>query len=164
MGDQETETLKLSGTVDGGNKVLGVTNLVKMYGIPRTNMLRLLSPVYKGQSQIIVEAGHDWVAGDEIYLAPTAMQSNAHDYMTISAVLGGRITFTSSLKFYHYGDGDSTASDLNGVDIRGEVILLTRNIKIQGEDNDGWGGQVLATDLFESDGTWRKGSIYMDNV
>jgi len=73
MGDQETETLKLSGTVDGGNKVLGVTNVVKMYGLPRTNMLRLLTPVYKGQNQIIVEAGHDWVAGDEIYLAPTAM-------------------------------------------------------------------------------------------
>jgi len=84
--------------------------------------------------------------------------------MTIAEVTGGRITFTNSLKFYHYGDGDSTASDLNGVDIRGEVILITRNIKIIGEDNDGWGGQVLATDLFESDGTWRKGSIYMDNV
>jgi hypothetical protein len=48
--------------------------------------------------------------------------------------------------------------------MRGEVILLSRNIRIQGEDIDGWGGQVLATDLFESDGTWRKGSLFFDNV
>ena len=48
--------------------------------------------------------------------------------------------------------------------MRGEVILLSRNVKIQGEDVDGWGGQIMATDMFEMDGTWRKGSIIMDNV
>ena len=48
--------------------------------------------------------------------------------------------------------------------MRGEVLLLSRNIKIHGEDRDGWGGQILGTDLFESDGTWRKGSIIMDQV
>jgi len=48
--------------------------------------------------------------------------------------------------------------------MRGEVMLLSRNIKIHGEDVDGWGGQVLATDLFEPDGTWRKGSLIFDNV
>ena len=48
--------------------------------------------------------------------------------------------------------------------MRGEVLLLSRNIVIKGEDKDGWGGQVLVTDMFESDGTYRTGSIYMDNV
>lgn len=48
--------------------------------------------------------------------------------------------------------------------MRGEVILLSRNIKIHGQDRDGWGGQILGTDIFESDGTWRKGSIIMDQV
>lgn len=41
---------------------------------------------------------------------------------------------------------------------------MTRNIKILGEDIDGWGGQVLASDIFEIDGTLRVGSLYMDNV
>ena len=68
------------------------------------------------------------------------------------------------LKYYHWGDGDSTADEYNGVDMRGEVILLSRNIKIKGEDAEGWGGQVLATDYFENDGTWRKGQIIFDNV
>ena len=53
---------------------------------------------------------------------------------------------------------------MNGVDIRGEVVLMTRNIKIYGEDLDGWGGQIVVTDLFESDGTYRTGSLIMDNV
>lgn len=48
--------------------------------------------------------------------------------------------------------------------MRGEVILLTRNVKIRGEDVDGWGGQVLVTDLTESDGTERIGSLIFDNV
>ena len=43
-------------------------------------------------------------------------------------------------------------------------MLLSRDIKIQGEDVDGWGGQVLATDIFETDGTWRKGSLMFDHV
>jgi len=48
--------------------------------------------------------------------------------------------------------------------MRAELILLTRNIKIEGEDRDGWGGQILATDLFESSGAWRKGHITFNNV
>lgn len=48
--------------------------------------------------------------------------------------------------------------------MRGEVLLLSRNIKIQGEDVDGWGGQILVTDLFESDGNWLKGELDFDQV
>lgn len=42
MGDQKSETLTLSGTVDGGNKVLGVSGLAAFYGKPRDRMTRLL--------------------------------------------------------------------------------------------------------------------------
>jgi hypothetical protein len=48
--------------------------------------------------------------------------------------------------------------------MRGEVTLLTRNVKILGEDVDGWGGQLLVSDYYESDGSIRRGSLYMDNV
>ena len=72
MGEQESETLTLSGTVDGGNKVLGVAGLVSFFGKPRDRMSRLLMPVYKNQDTIIVEPGLDWNVGDEIFLACTA--------------------------------------------------------------------------------------------
>ena len=44
-----------------------------------------------------------------------------------------------ALNYYHYGAPDSTASKYSGIDIRGEVLLLTRNILIHGQDIDGWG-------------------------
>jgi len=154
----------LSGTVSAGNKILATVGDVKFYGASRDRWTRLTSPVYKGNTKIYVEAGLDWIEGDQIYLAPTAMQHDHSDYSTIVSYLNGLITLDSPLEHYHWGDAYSTAGDYNGVDMRGEVILLSRNIKIQGEDTDGWGGQVLATDLFESNGTWRKGQIIFDNV
>lgn len=42
------------------------------------------------------------------------------------------MTSNSTLSHYHWGASTSTASKYNGVDIRGEVILLTRNIQIIG--------------------------------
>jgi hypothetical protein len=44
----------------------------------------------------------------------------------------GIATLTAALKFYHFGQAESTGAEYNGLDTRGEVILLTRNIKIQG--------------------------------
>ena len=73
LGGQKSDVLVFAGTVKAGNKVLGVTNVAKMYGVPRTQMRRLLATVQKGDMKITVDPGHDWVAGDELYLAPTAM-------------------------------------------------------------------------------------------
>lgn len=92
------------------------------------------------------------------------MQHDHSEYRTILSYVAGIITLTEPLDHYHYGAYASTASEYDGVDMRGEVYLLSRNIKIQGEDVDGWGGQVFATDHFENDGTWRKGQIIFDNV
>jgi len=33
--------------------------------------------------------------------------------------------------------------------MRGEVVLLTRNVKIVGNDTDWWGGQILVADNHE---------------
>ena len=110
-----------------------------------------------GDTEILVSPELDWDVGDEIYLAPTAMQMLHSDYRTIVSYEGGLITLDEPLNFYHWGAAESTEADYNGVDMRGEVILLNRNIKIQGEDVDGWGGQVFVSDYFETDGTWRKG-------
>lgn len=128
-------------------------------------MTRLIVPVKTGDTDIFVEDPQTgWSVGDLIFLAPTAMQYTHGEYRTITAITQSKITLDEPLSFYHYGEGSSTADEFNGVDMRGEVALLSRNIVIQGEDKDGWGGQVLATDMFESDGTWRKGTIIMDNV
>ena len=126
-------------------------------------MSRLLKSVFMGQDTIVVEPELDWHEGDEIFLACTAAQHTHSEYRTIVSYAGGEIKLDRPLDYYHYGVAASTETDY-GVDMRGEVLLLSRGIKVQGEDIDGWGGQVMATDLFESDGTWRKGSIIFDHV
>lgn len=63
----------------------------------------------------------------------------------------------------------SSADKYNGVDIRGEVLLLSRNVRVVGEDIWSWGGQIVTTDLMEFDTNTmelvpRYGQLLMDNV
>lgn len=51
--------------------------------------------------------------------------------------------------------------------MRGEVVLLTRNIKIDAEDIESWGGQIVTSDTMEIYGTeivMRRGQTILDNV
>jgi hypothetical protein len=69
------------------------------------------------------------------------------------------------LSAYHYGAATSTASQYGGVlDIRGEVILLTRNVKIVGDNTEAWGCQIVTSDFVEFKGPRRYGSTILDNV
>ena len=58
----------------------------------------------------------------------------------------------------------STGPDYSGVDMRGEVLLLSRSIVIAGNDTGAWGGQIVTSDFFDSDGVQRNGSTVMDYV
>ena len=96
-------------------------------------MTRLLAPVDKGVSSITVETGLDFVAGDRIALASTGFNNeDGEDFVITSYDSATGVTALSSAsKNYHWGDPTSTVADY-GVDMRGEVILLTRSVKIQG--------------------------------
>lgn len=113
-----------------------------------------------------MERGLDWGPGDEIYLAPTNLQWTHSEYRKIVSYdeVTGLATLDDDLDFFHFGDNDSTKEDFSGLEMRGEVRLLSRNIKIQGEDRDGWGCTVLNNGRMEGDGTFRQGEMVLDNV
>jgi hypothetical protein len=48
--------------------------------------------------------------------------------------------------------------------MRGEVMMLTRNIKIRGNDTDAWGCQILTSDFEEDNKEMRVGRTFMDHV
>jgi len=50
------------------------------------------------------------------------------EYRTIVSNSGGLLTLDSALAYYHFGESASTAGEYNGIDVRGEVLLLSRNI------------------------------------
>jgi len=141
-GEKADEHLLIDNLVETGNKVLVNTNRIELYGKARHTHSRLTREVYPGSSTIFVATGLDWVAGDKIGIAPTGMRYNDTDFAIISAYNSatGEVTLDRPLTAYHYGASTSTASTYGGiVDIRGEVLMLTRNIKIAGEDVDAWG-------------------------
>ena len=160
----DSDTLTLSGTVKGGNKILASTNMVKFYGQSRDQMARLLETVEEGATTIKVDSTLDWAVGDELFIASSTVQHDYGEFRKITAVDAGVVTLDKALWNYHYGAAESTGPLYNGVDVRTEVLMLTRNIKVYGEDADGWGGQIMATDLMEGDGTMREGYLIMDNV
>lgn len=117
--------------IEGGNKVIVNTNNISFYGKERDNLSRLRRQAYPGENTIKVSTGLDWVAGDKLGLAPTSLRYNDSDYAIIESYdsSSGEVTLDRELTAYHYGASSSTASTYSGkIDIRGEVMLLSRNI------------------------------------
>jgi len=137
-----------------------------MHGKPRDRMSRLKETVVRGSTTALVSAGLDWTASDKLALLPTALQHQHTDYLYVQSYNRetGVVTFTDKAKFYHWGQSMSTADNYNGVDMRGEVVLLTRNVKVIGDDTDSWGGQIVVSDNIEDSGVKRSGQLTMDHV
>lgn len=166
-GERHEATMMMSGAIETGNKLILNTGLLSFHGAPRDRFSRLRRSVYKDDSQVLVEAGLDWVAGDELFFATTNHQWTHGEYRTVAAYddVNGILTVSPAFDFYHFGQEDSTADDFNGLDMRGEVRLLTRNVKIVGQEtNDKWGGNVLTMDRLEFDGSMRVATTQLDNV
>jgi hypothetical protein len=49
-------------------------------------------------------------------------------------------------------------------DMGGEVLSLSRNIKVIGEELDNWGCQILTADVMEEDGSFREGVTNLDSI
>jgi hypothetical protein len=115
-----------------------------MYGIPRkSHHSRLTKEAKKGDNSIFVEPGLDWVPGDRIAVMPTSYNQHAQDdliWVTTYNNVTGEVVLNSTIQFYHFGRATSTGDLYQGLDIRGEVVLLSRNVKIVGEDIESWGG------------------------
>lgn len=168
LGDKDTDAIAVEEQgVAAGNKVIANVGTLRLMGTPRTHtMTRLTAIANKGDTAITVEPGLDLVPGDRIALAPTAYVAWAGEEAFIATydIDTGAATLTGALSYYHWGAAESTGENHGGLDMRGEVLILTRKIRIVGEDLEGWGGQVLTADVMESDGTERTGMLQLDSV
>nr|XP_039260770.1 fibrocystin-L-like [Styela clava] len=152
-GDINTQDVELNGGVVVGSKAIGVLGGLDLHG--RTRMLtktHLASAVTAGQNSItLVDSPSDWSVGEEIVIATTSADPWETETFKISEINAKTLTLNATLKFDHMAD-TFTYTDKSGVeqsyDIRAEVALLTRNIKVIGEDyNDlythSFGARVL---------------------
>ena len=108
----------------------------------RTHAWTKLSKTAKaGASSITVLDAKGWRTGDEIVLASTDFDPRQAERRTITAIKGNALTLDKPLTYMHFGEITF------GVDERGEVGLLSRNIRIQASDDAAqsyFGGHIMA--------------------
>jgi len=102
---------------------------------------KLAATAQAGSDRIEVLNARGWRKGDVIVLASTDFDSTQAEKRTITAIAGNAITLDQPLKYMHFG------KITFGVDERGEVGLLTRNILIQASEDaerSYFGGHIMA--------------------
>src|SRR5688572_13768348 len=126
--------------VDRGILLMGGT--LNLHGDRKHTWTKLAQTAAAGSTSIQVLDAAGWRVGDEIVLASTDFDPRQAERRTIAAIRGNTITLDKQLEFMHFG---KVTFD---VDERGEVGLLTRNIKLQAsadaEQAPFYGGHVMA--------------------
>ena len=142
LGDNEEDGLAFDAAIEAGNKMIANIGLVKMFGQPRsTIMTRLTANVNKGDTKVFVEPSLDLVAGDRLALTASSYQWDSSEDFFVESYdsVTGEVQIDRAILYHHYGAAESTAEKYNSADIRTEVLLLTRSIRIVGEDIESWG-------------------------
>jgi hypothetical protein len=129
----------MAGMGDRGIMISGGT--LNLHGNRTHTWTKLASTANAGATSIQVLNAQGWQAGDEIVLASTDYDPRQAERRTITAVNGNTLTLDRKLEYMHFG------KITYGVDERGEVGLLTRNIKIQASadaEQSFFGGHIMA--------------------
>src|SRR5687767_5939523 len=126
--------------VDRGILLMGGT--LNLHGDRKHTWTKLAQTAAAGSNSIQVLDASGWRVGDEIVLASTDFDPRQAERRTISTIRGNTITLDKPLDFMHFG---KITFD---VDERGEVGVLTRNIRLQASADAAeapfYGGHVMA--------------------
>ena len=130
---------RMGGMGDRGIMIVGGT--LNLHGDRGNAWTKLTETAEAGSTQIEVLDASEWRVGDEIVLASTDFNPRQAERRQITAIRGDTITLDEPLEYMHFGEITF------GVDERGEVGLLTRNIRIHASedaDDDWFGGHIMA--------------------
>ena len=125
----------------GDRGILLLKGTLSLHGDRKNAWTKLAATAKAGSDKIEVLNASGWRKGDVIALASTDFDSTQAEKRTIAAIAGNVITLDRPLKYMHFG------KITYGVDERGEVGLLTRNILIQASDDaekSYFGGHIMA--------------------
>src|SRR5580698_758202 len=114
---------ELDGMGDRGIMIAGGT--LNLHGDRTNSWTKLARTAEEGSTLIQVLDARGWRVGDQIVLASTDFDPHQAERRTISGIKGNTITLDRKLDYMHFG------RITFGVDERGEVGMLTRNILIQ---------------------------------
>ena len=125
----------------GDRGIMILSGTLNLHGDRENSWTKLARTAKAGSSQIEVLDARSWRVGDEIVLASTDFNPRQAERRHIKAIKGNSLTLDKPLEYMHFGEITF------GVDERGEVGLLTRNIRIQASDDaekSYFGGHIMA--------------------
>ncbi len=125
--------------VDRGIMLMGGT--LNLHGDRTNSWTKLSGTADAGATSIQVLNAAGWRVGDQIVLASTDFDPRQAERRNIAAISGNTITLDKKLDYMHFG---KITFD---VDERGEVGMLSRNIKLQASadaEQSFYGGHVMA--------------------
>jgi len=141
-------TITLTDTVPGedintmGDRgIMLMSGTLNLHGDRENSWTKLASTAEAGSTRIEVLDASGWRRGDEIVLASTDFDPRQAERRRIAAISGNSLTLDRPLEYMHFG------KITFGVDERGEVGLLTRNIRVQASDDAAssyFGGHIMA--------------------
>ncbi len=125
----------------GDRGIVLMRGTLNLHGDREHTWTKLAGTAEAGSTRIEVLDAAGWRKGDEIVLASTDFNPRQAERRTVTAIRGNAITLDRPLEYMHFG------KITFGVDERGEVGLLTRNIRIQASDDaeiSYFGGHIMA--------------------
>ena len=129
----------MAGMGDRGIMIVGGT--LNLHGDTTHTWTKLAETAEAGSTQIEVLDADGWEVGDQIVLASTDFNPRQAETRLITAIRRDTITLDQPLQYMHFGEITF------GVDERGEVGLLTRNIKVHASEDaeeSYFGGHIMA--------------------
>lgn len=94
--------------------------------------------MYVGESQLVLKHAVTWEIGDQVVLASTSRSQKENEEFNITSVSndGRTIGITPPVKYRHISLVQTIAGRI--IETRAEVGLLTRNVVVEGSENDEW--------------------------
>jgi len=142
-----------------GNKVLGCRFCtLDMHGPVRTpTWTKLAATVEAGGSEITLAEAVDWEVGEEIAVASSSFSGREGEKRTITAIDDSDadapiLTVDTPFDYMHYGEIQYFGDDLDEIDTRAEVGLLSRKVVFKGDDETSEINEYGATIFIHSSG------------
>lgn len=128
VGEDKLSFTKLAGTAGPNETSITVANFIERN--------------FNANGEVVTSADDDgqlnWEVGDQIVIASSSYDYTEEEVRTITSIVNNgdtsTLSFVEPLEFRHYGEIETYGSgaDTRTIDMRSEVALLSRNIKVQG--------------------------------
>ncbi|XP_075995316.1 PKHD1 like 1, tandem duplicate 1 [Genypterus blacodes] len=170
-GNHRTPDWLLPNGPNQGSKVLGVFGTLELYGRASTVChTKLASTTWANNNTLTLAQAVDWQVGDEVVISTTGYNAWETEKRQITAVssAGTVLTLNQPLTHTHIGETHTIASTKQTYTLAADVGLLTKNIKIIGQEypemqKESFGARLLVG-TFSSEGIDYKGKAQIRNV